>query len=108
MNSSGKFLSPIVTAGLPAPVPVAALVAVVAVLVEEDLLLLPHAASARASIATSAAAVVWRNRFMVCLPGSMCMREALWRHARGAEPGRRGLAGPCARQAQPARGERPL
>jgi hypothetical protein len=46
MSSSAKFLSPIVTAGLPAPGPVAAGAGAAVELLDDDvLLLLPHAAN---------------------------------------------------------------
>jgi hypothetical protein len=60
MFSSAKFLSPIVTAGLPAPGPPDAaleLVLLVVVLVLEDLLL-PHAASTMLSATTTSAAML--------------------------------------------------
>src|ERR1700680_459013 len=77
MFSSEKFLSPIVTGGLPAPGPLAAgalvLAEVLAELeVDEDFLLLPQAASAMlraARITTDRVNALWWFRLLQLLPG---------------------------------------
>src|ERR1700689_1641132 len=69
MFSSAKFLSPIVTAGLPTPGPLDAVVAVLAVvavvelLLDDVVLLLPHAArpTLSADSATAASTLVIRE-----------------------------------------------
>jgi len=79
MFSSAKFLSPIVTAGLPAPGPPAGVVEadVVALeLLEDEELLLPHAASPTliAVTAHSAAAVPPRVlKVLHRVPGIRCL-----------------------------------
>jgi hypothetical protein len=73
MFSSGKFLSPIVTAGLPAPGPLDAVVEAVLddvlELLEEELLL-PHAAKPNATAPTLISATIPR-------PISLKLRERL-------------------------------
>ena len=73
MFSSEKFLSPIVTAGLPTPGPLAAGAGVLVELVLEDLLL-PQAASAMLRAATSRtdrAPARWWFRLLPLLPGML-------------------------------------
>ena len=70
MFSSAKFLSPIVTAGLPAPGPPAAGAEadVVALeLLEDDELLLPHAASPTLSAVTANSAAALPRRVLELL-----------------------------------------
>src|SRR2546422_6749988 len=72
MFCSEKFLSPTVTAGLPTPGPLAAAAGVLAELELDDDLLLPQAASAMLSAATSRADTAparWWLRLLLLLPG---------------------------------------
>src|SRR5205085_5842287 len=87
MFSSAKFLSPRVTAGLPAPGPLAAeLVVVAAVLVDEvlvDFELLPHAASNTPAAASAVSAATARAGAALNLVEPLscirCLLVVIWR-----------------------------